>query len=315
MNEHNFQEHEKHVKVLIVIFKNIRQNPNKDKYQNLNLNRIWKKLNKCQSCIKLLCDAGFYKSGDDKRLLYDTQKMDELTNLHQILSILLSDQHQSDKKTIVMPDQQPLLSTTFQNNASNAENGSVLDQIEKMLDNPGNTSVSSLNLPPYQNVRDFVNRKLNTNYQLLDPCDVKKCPHLYRICIILNAYHQCCSANKQIYTHVFKQVYNEKNLETQLLNDYNHILEKHNDDHFETIYEHVKRETNNNMECNLPNCLLFFRNRRDTSDEKMCNDLYTVNNTNNTDSCREIVQQQLLDRVHSLFFHSYDIGYKINAMD
>eukprot|EP01084_Bolivina_argentea_P134891 237796_1 len=88
---------------------------------------------------------------------------------------------------------------------------------------------------------------------------------------------------------------------SQILNDFNHLLSKHSND-FENIYNDMCQEA-----CEVSKCLLFRRNSRDRSYLDVT--LYFYEQTRN-DIHYNIVLQQMLDRIHSYLFHTFDIRYK-----
>ena len=63
-------------------------NPNNETYKSLNLDKITIKFSNKELCIQLLCDVGFHKSIDNKRLILDPindhSKLKEL--LHDLTS-------------------------------------------------------------------------------------------------------------------------------------------------------------------------------------------------------------------------------------
>eukprot|EP01084_Bolivina_argentea_P305736 528198_1 len=74
---------ERDKKMILQIFQNILQHPNNDKFKNLNLNRIGKLFSNQQICLQYLYDAGFYKSNDERRLLHDKTKLNQLKQINQ----------------------------------------------------------------------------------------------------------------------------------------------------------------------------------------------------------------------------------------
>ena len=86
--------------LLLRIFDNIIKNPNNPKYQNLNYNTIYKKFVKCKSCVDLLICCGFYKSNNGERLLFNTNK---LQNLKQIKKLLLSSSTTNAQNDVEQP--------------------------------------------------------------------------------------------------------------------------------------------------------------------------------------------------------------------
>eukprot|EP01084_Bolivina_argentea_P112255 200223_1 len=94
----------------------------------------------------------------------------------------------------------------------------------------------------------------------------------------------------------------------QFLNDFNHLLFNHVNQ-FEDIYNNLIETINNNKECEMSKCLILRRNHRNR--KKFDRKMY-FQNENNIDRIH-VVQQQMIDRVHSYFFHSFDIGYKLQV--
>lgn len=67
--------------LIIKILKNIIDDPNNEKYRNVNYNKLIIALKDSPGLIKLLYKAGFRKSDDNKILSFDITK---LTLIHQI---------------------------------------------------------------------------------------------------------------------------------------------------------------------------------------------------------------------------------------
>eukprot|EP01084_Bolivina_argentea_P303431 523867_1 len=93
-------------------------------------------------------------------------------------------------------------------------------------------------------------------------------------------------------------------LSVNLLDDFNHLLQAHSHQ-FEDIYNFFNKHIcdNNPDGCKLSDCLLIKRHQRDRNKKLILSDLYFNNN--------HIVEQQLLDRIHCHYFHSFDVGYKM----
>eukprot|EP01084_Bolivina_argentea_P255420 429586_1 len=87
-----------------------------------------------------------------------------------------------------------------------------------------------------------------------------------------------------------------------LVNDFHKLLHRSNE--FENIYQMLIHQSNNNSPCVISECICMKRNQRNrTKNEIVLSEL-----------C-DIVTQQLLDRVHCYFFHSFDIGYRLTKND
>eukprot|EP01083_Nonionella_stella_P058931 154255_1 len=84
-----------------------------------------------------------------------------------------------------------------------------------------------------------------------------------------------------------------------ILNCYLHVLFEHTDDkQFEMISETFGR-------CDIKKCKIIRRNYRNRHKIQQRNELYSMND--------DIPLVQALDKIHCLFFHSYDIGHKTSC--
>eukprot|EP01084_Bolivina_argentea_P319670 554467_1 len=80
-----------------------------------------------------------------------------------------------------------------------------------------------------------------------------------------------------------------------ILNNFLCLSTDHNTDtEFEYIYTQL------NAQCNIYNCKRFKRNYRNRSDEKQ--QQYT-----------ETLEQQIIDKIHCFYCHSFDIGYRLHS--
>eukprot|EP01084_Bolivina_argentea_P229073 386710_1 len=94
--------------------------------------------------------------------------------------------------------------------------------------------------------------------------------------------------------------------DTHLLNDFDHLLLQHSNE-FEEIYNLFTGICYEEKICDLSQCLMLRRNQRNrfaiTKNENALQKLYF-----NNDLC---VTQQLIDRIHCYYFHTFDIGFKL----
>eukprot|EP01084_Bolivina_argentea_P270840 460636_1 len=119
-------------------------------------------------------------------------------------------------------------------------------------------------------------------------CDISCCDMLYRLKETMNEYIN----GKVLYLKIDIEL---------VINDYLHLLSQHNEDEkFEMI-------VNMFGHCDIVKCDMFKRNYRDRTLSVM-NDAY---NTNAIDICH----QQILDKIHVFFYHSYDIGNRLPLKD
>eukprot|EP01084_Bolivina_argentea_P227983 385131_1 len=89
-----------------------------------------------------------------------------------------------------------------------------------------------------------------------------------------------------------------------ILNDFNHLLMYHSNQ-FEDIYNIQINTAYNGIDCDLSKCVCMTRNyrNRSTITESVERSLYLDSD--------DMVEQQLLDRIHCYYFHSFHIAYKL----
>eukprot|EP01084_Bolivina_argentea_P037595 69540_1 len=262
-NKHH-QQLKQHNSLLLRIFKNILNDPKNEKLKKLNYKRIANKLNNSIKDLSLLFQAGFEESNDGKSLLFNSNKLNILSNVY---NSLLSEINQSQMQ-----------------------------------------SPSDFQLNDTSKVTNFREHKS-------EHCTLDECTSLYHIGAILRKYkkyiqcHQSTQDNKDINLLSIHQIYEEvgdKYDNVQLLNDYNHILLIH-DNEFDEVYHTLRASVYDGSTCNASQCLLIKRNRRNrfqiTTQDNISRRLYFGRN--------EIVPQQLFDRIHCHFFHTFDIGYRL----
>eukprot|EP01084_Bolivina_argentea_P034844 64541_1 len=98
----NDKDQNKILKVLCKIFKNIIDHPNNDKYKEINLIRMKRKLNNhADTIIDILLNTGFYTNFENnrQRLLFDMNYLDQIHNLYKQLLEISLDNVVSTQKT------------------------------------------------------------------------------------------------------------------------------------------------------------------------------------------------------------------------
>eukprot|EP01084_Bolivina_argentea_P172994 299638_1 len=137
-----------------------------------------------------------------------------------------------------------------------------------------------------------------------------ECTHLQRIRSILIKYNSYITDKRQynkninmdnIYNHIMNYSNND------LLNDYHHLLYEHSNE-FEDIYN-VLNGSNN--ACDISECLILRRNHRYRS----ISSSYIISQLYFKEDDHGIIRQQLIDRIHSYYFHSFDTGYKLTRQE
>eukprot|EP01084_Bolivina_argentea_P000772 1421_1 len=132
---------------------------------------------------------------------------------------------------------------------------------------------------------------------------LSECTELKRLTFILKEYHSYIKEGKGTF-------YEELELldTVQLLNDFNYLLKFHKDN-FEDIYNYLIENIYNNKACKLSKCLSMKRNHRDKYLYSKHDDKLKSLYFNNSET-QDILRQQLLDRIHCFYFHSFDTAYK-----
>eukprot|EP01084_Bolivina_argentea_P179014 309360_1 len=137
-------------------------------------------------------------------------------------------------------------------------------------------------------------------------CSISQCGCLQNIIHILNNYHKWIYFTVRLqghpHKHLYNQIYEQHYTNTNLLNDFNHLLFQHHNE-FEDIHNIMLEQCSYSRICDLSECLMLRRNYRN----RLFFDRQTYFYQDDTD----VIQQQLIDRIHSYFFHSYDIGHKL----
>eukprot|EP01084_Bolivina_argentea_P159941 278570_1 len=143
--------------------------------------------------------------------------------------------------------------------------------------------------------------------------DVSKCSSLTILQKVLDQY--CEWMNEDSPKSCSK--YNIFDTNT-ILNHFHHLLICHTSDtDFDYIYKLL-----GGYKCDIKQCQMFDRNYRDKEKHKLDDNIsiqiYNINTdqmNNLNDTYHQISIQQILDRVHCTFFHSYDIGFKFTLKE
>eukprot|EP01084_Bolivina_argentea_P194371 333494_1 len=134
-------------------------------------------------------------------------------------------------------------------------------------------------------------------------CFLLQCNSMNRIIDILKKYNLFIQNQKNSQsTQSLDSIYNANYNDTHLLNDYYHLLINHSNEH-EEIYVQINKTIYQNKQCDLFQCSLIRRNNRNR-------DKFAPKQYFSVDS-HHIVRQQLIDRIHCYYLHSFDTGHKI----
>eukprot|EP01084_Bolivina_argentea_P201179 343920_1 len=134
-----------------------------------------------------------------------------------------------------------------------------------------------------------------------DTCDINNC--IKTLSNILKKYNTFISAEQCMGEFVSDDTFDI----TSVLNVFYHLLSEHSKQ-FEHIYNLLVLQCNDGMICEFENCIISQRQHRDR--------VFIIKNQNkleslyNSKTANEIALQQILDKIHCHFFHTFDIGYK-----
>eukprot|EP01083_Nonionella_stella_P050147 133485_1 len=154
----------------------------------------------------------------------------------------------------------------------------------------------------------------------ISECNASHCDHLDHVVDVLKHYHRFIECNVQSsdtkemnINDIFSCDTQTKNNHVTLINDFHHLVQKHRAN-FEGIYDTLIKECNHGDVCNLKGCVPLRRNHRNRhrlrTEAVEINKLYF-----NHDIDQDISLQQILDKIHCYYFHTFDIGYKHTTKD
>eukprot|EP01084_Bolivina_argentea_P298769 514910_1 len=161
----------------------------------------------------------------------------------------------------------------------------------------------------------ITNNDLKSFYLLLTPIHqsnrckypANKCPAVENLAMVMKANQAQveCNTSRNIFMTMAANLYNKIYGIDEILYDYHHLLFLHR---YEYEFIHYLFTLNNNKPCNIKNCNVITRHYRDRNKEN-----FTVIYPR----CKypkDIVKQQVIDKIHCYYYHSFDTGYKINSV-
>eukprot|EP01084_Bolivina_argentea_P263425 445869_1 len=330
-------KHPKVIKLLLKIFNNVLHNPNVTKYQDLNKNRILKTVENKNLLSEILLSSGFSESNDGNRFLFDTQYLNLLKAVNNTLE-RFSSIHKNKNRFCICNKQLKKIQLQYVYNPSpeslfvcsgcNDEIINPVDIVYHCVDTKNLLHPAGYNLCANcfdgetftyydqsifkpSNIRGTSQPELiwrSNSFYCVRTHSIVYCSHLKRICAVLKEYN----------TFITQYAKTKHNAHlcincsfTELLNDFVHVLFEHNTSNdFENIYTILNTDCNNGLVCDPSSCVMMTRNYR--------NRLFTHENNDElywTDNAMDIVKQQLIDKIHCYYIHSFDIGFKISKID
>eukprot|EP01084_Bolivina_argentea_P260230 439408_1 len=147
----------------------------------------------------------------------------------------------------------------------------------------------------------------NLTQILMSCCDIDFCGKLQRVGSVLMQYN--LNDTKTIYSFVNQGQYNA----VELMNDFHHLCFDH-DEEFEDIHNYLISDKVLGATCNKLNCKLLYRNNRDRD---LCskNDEVLRLLFYNTVLSEERIIDQLIDKIHCYYLHSFDTGKRLTRSE
>eukprot|EP01084_Bolivina_argentea_P310282 536882_1 len=167
-----------------------------------------------------------------------------------------------------------------------------------------------------QNEQGYLREQSNI-YGNTSKCVLNKCQSINRLSQVLCFYRRYIDTisaavptyQQQVYDTQIGNIYeviDDNYNNEELVNDFIHLLFEHSAQ-FEDIHDILMRD---NKPCDVTNCIMLRRNRRDRGvylgESNTLSNLYFNN---------DVIMQQLMDKIHSYFFHSFDIGYRLTRRE
>ena len=141
------------------------------------------------------------------------------------------------------------------------------------------------------------------------PCILRECRCFRRILFVLHKYQLFISdavsneANADGATDL-DDVYPDQYSNIDLVNDFVHVLYFHQGQ-LELMHA-VLLKLNRNSACNVMTCYVMKRNHRDRAKHKAAAQMQRIYFIKET---QDVVKQQLIDKIHCFFHHTFDIGF------
>ena len=143
---------------------------------------------------------------------------------------------------------------------------------------------------------------------------ISTCLAAHRLSQILITYNKFKNDPKSVkFTSMYQYIndkleaYNNK----ALLNDYIHLINDHqSNEQFEAVYDYLI--SNMDQPCNPTTCGNIERNNRDRSNEYDSNVRMALYHSEET---QEVNVQQILDKVHCYWLHTFDFGYRLKRTE
>eukprot|EP01084_Bolivina_argentea_P040571 74961_1 len=256
--------------------------PMEQKYQRFDMKIISEKFKKCPLCIEILYNAGFVKSKNCKKIIFNYSNMRTLKRTSKSLQKMFK------KETTIQ--------IKYETND--------VKQLQKFAEISQQHNQNEFDKDKY-----YINSSyLLENQRTSGKCDLSSCSAMREIAGILAKYKSFTHEEKKSSENNVRdieKIFTDKCNDVFILNAFHHLLEVHSNQ-FEEIYNELNSQ---NEICVKNKCYCLRRNYRDRSSFKensaALEKMYFGHETNG------IVKQQILDKIHCYFSHAFDIGHRI----
>eukprot|EP01084_Bolivina_argentea_P031877 58981_1 len=283
------QQRHNETKLIQKIISNILSSPNTLRYQSLNISALTRKCISFQIWHDLLLSAGFDKSKDKRTLTFDTTKLNQLKSVHSELS----------KQEFMI----------FSGKSKQQKISKTSKAMVKCICGANMKILTSTNT----NIFCFVCKAYSDSNIKFWHCDQQiSChPWKYNLCeLCINSgcignIVKCCNLNRLILDMSKSDGNASERNSTRVVNDYLHLMNSHNNDmDFAYIVDKIGV-------CDILKCQRFQRNTRDRT-KINCNSNYKQANES---EISDAVHEEIVDKVHCYFAHSYDIGNRLSVVE
>ena len=162
-------------------------------------------------------------------------------------------------------------------------------------------------------------------------CAASSCPQIIRIISALTFYSTIDPINNKKHESKFMEYCNE--IYPELLDDYVHIMDNHQNDIEQVLKSRIRSDTELMHHCNIQNCVAISRHYRDRERQRIKQTLWKCQHcelrnyaTNNHCQACFIPQSvdtsfnlvfyiDLIDSVHCHWYHAFDLGLRSSIHD
>eukprot|EP01084_Bolivina_argentea_P014275 26671_1 len=284
--------------LLLRILNNILSHSSNPKYRDLKCRKVKDKFDKCSPCLDLLFCAGFKKSTTGKRFIWKNSDK----NMSALMNVIKYTQlyHTNKTNTQHLYSNNTLTEEKHDKRIVNSLMDLKLATREQCIKASLMTKSKDPNVA-FNKLQQILKEDKADNTDEIQ-CELSKCDAFHRLMMLLNMttktdWHQNVS---------IEMTYDN----TSFLNDFHHLL-MHHDHQFEQICNTMIEKCNNNTLCDMLKCKYVQRNYRNRLSDTEFTKLYSHCNVH----IDQVIYQQILDKLHCYYFHSFDLKHRLRESD